>query len=225
MVKLETIQKYLNYLNELRELTIKDCHNVEVKRLAEKHGISSSVFFHLKDLNYFTKRDNGAITCNVIKFEPIHARKLVDATREYNQRHKMKKDHQNTCFDRDVNDTKKRLGFIKPTLNQVINYCRLRMNGVNPNKWYAHYESNGWKVGKNKMVDWQAAIRTWEKTDNIMKQDQALIDPIEKQEVIKHKTIGEFTDDELKDKLQKIINELSKRGYSGSIGLTKTIKF
>ena len=52
--------------------------------------------------------------------------------------------------------------FVKPTLAQVAEYCRDRGNNVNPERWYAHYESNGWKVGKSPMKDWQAAVRTWE---------------------------------------------------------------
>jgi len=49
-----------------------------------------------------------------------------------------------------------------PTIQQVQEYCRERGNSVNPSKWMAHYESNGWRVGRNPMKDWKAAIRTWE---------------------------------------------------------------
>lgn len=52
--------------------------------------------------------------------------------------------------------------FKPPTFKEVIAYCLERNNGVDPNRWFNHYESNGWKVGKNKMVDWKAAVRTWE---------------------------------------------------------------
>lgn len=52
--------------------------------------------------------------------------------------------------------------FRPPTLQEVKAYCQSRNNGVNPEKWYAHYEAVGWKVGKNKMKDWKAAVRTWE---------------------------------------------------------------
>lgn len=53
--------------------------------------------------------------------------------------------------------------FIKPSLDEVTEYCRERQNSVDPEAWFNHYTSNGWKVGKNKMVDWRAAVRTWEK--------------------------------------------------------------
>ncbi len=52
--------------------------------------------------------------------------------------------------------------FQQPTLNEVSSYCQERGRGVNPEKWMAHYEANGWKVGKNPMKNWKAAVRTWE---------------------------------------------------------------
>lgn len=51
----------------------------------------------------------------------------------------------------------------KPTLEECKIYCLERNNGVDPDKFFNYYESNGWKVGKNPMKDWKAAIRTWEK--------------------------------------------------------------
>jgi len=55
--------------------------------------------------------------------------------------------------------------FIIPSIEKVAAYCQERKNSVNPEKWHAYYSSNGWKVGKNKMQDWHAAIRTWEQSD------------------------------------------------------------
>lgn len=50
----------------------------------------------------------------------------------------------------------------RPTLDQVIAYCKERGNPVDPHKWFNHYTANGWKVGKVPMRDWQATVRTWE---------------------------------------------------------------
>ena len=61
------------------------------------------------------------------------------------------------------NDKKK--GFIPPTLNEVQVYCNERKNTINPEKFIDYYLSNGWMIGKNKMKDWKAAIRTWEKNN------------------------------------------------------------
>jgi hypothetical protein len=58
---------------------------------------------------------------------------------------------------------KESAAFIKPTLEEVVEYCKERGNGIDPQQWIDHYTSNGWKVGKNSMKDWKAAVRTWEK--------------------------------------------------------------
>lgn len=56
-----------------------------------------------------------------------------------------------------------RASFVRPSLEDVAAYCLERGGLVDPDRWYAHYESNGWKVGKNHMKDWKAAVRTWER--------------------------------------------------------------
>lgn len=53
--------------------------------------------------------------------------------------------------------------FTPPTLEQVIAYCMERENGIDAEHWYDYYLSNGWHVGRVKMKDWRAAVRTWEK--------------------------------------------------------------
>lgn len=53
--------------------------------------------------------------------------------------------------------------FSPPSLEDVKAYCLERKNGVDAETFISFYESNGWKVGKNPMKDWKAAVRTWEK--------------------------------------------------------------
>jgi uncharacterized protein YdaU (DUF1376 family) len=55
--------------------------------------------------------------------------------------------------------------FRPPTLEEVALYCTERKNMVDPQVWLDYYTSNGWKVGKNSMKDWKAAVRTWEKNN------------------------------------------------------------
>lgn len=52
---------------------------------------------------------------------------------------------------------------IPPTLDEVESYCRERNKGVDHQRFYDYYTANGWKVGKNPMKDWKAAVRTWER--------------------------------------------------------------
>lgn len=55
--------------------------------------------------------------------------------------------------------------FTPPTLDDVKAYCFERNNRVDPERFIDYYTANGWKVGKNSMKDWKAAVRTWESTD------------------------------------------------------------
>ena len=54
--------------------------------------------------------------------------------------------------------------FTKPTLEEVQAYCQERNNNVDAQKWFDHYSSNGWKVGRNAMKDWKASVRNWERS-------------------------------------------------------------
>lgn len=67
-------------------------------------------------------------------------------------------------IDKDKEKYKRR--FTKPTLEEVQAYCLERGKGVDAQKWYDYYSANGWKVGKNPMKDWKAAVRTWERSGN-----------------------------------------------------------
>ena len=55
--------------------------------------------------------------------------------------------------------------FIPPTVEQVAEYVATRTTKIDPEKFVNHYQSNGWMVGKTKMKDWKAAVRTWERNE------------------------------------------------------------
>lgn len=55
--------------------------------------------------------------------------------------------------------------FVKPTVEQIAEYCKVKNYNVDAQKFYAYYESKGWKIGKSPMKNWQAAIITWTKNN------------------------------------------------------------
>lgn len=57
----------------------------------------------------------------------------------------------------------KKRRFTPPSLKEVTSYCQERKNQVDPQSFIDHYEANGWMRGKNKIKDWKACVRTWEK--------------------------------------------------------------
>lgn len=63
--------------------------------------------------------------------------------------------------------------FTPPSIDDVRAYCEERGNAIDAQRFVDFYTSNGWKVGKNTMKDWKAAVRTWEKRASAEKQNDA----------------------------------------------------
>jgi hypothetical protein len=53
--------------------------------------------------------------------------------------------------------------FVKPTVEEITSYCREKNKSIDAERFWNFYESKGWKVGKNPMKDWRAAVCNWAK--------------------------------------------------------------
>lgn len=108
---------------------------------------------------------------NPTKYKELLAQLSLDENKAYTK-------NDDCIHDVYITDTQVRLGkvslgknskdisrFTPPTYEEVLNYCNERKNKVDANRWYNFYESKGWMIGKNKMKDWKAAIRTWEEKE------------------------------------------------------------
>jgi hypothetical protein len=62
--------------------------------------------------------------------------------------------------------------FTPPTPDEVRSYCQERNNKVDAERFVDFYASKGWMVGKTKMKDWKACVRTWEKEDKSKPQQE-----------------------------------------------------
>ena len=69
----------------------------------------------------------------------------------------------NTSINTNTTYSNKKGRFKKPTVIDITNYCLERNNNIDAETFYDFYESKDWKVGKTKMKDWKACVRTWEK--------------------------------------------------------------
>ncbi len=82
------------------------------------------------------------------------------------------------------NIVEKSTRFIPPHIEEVKNYCIERKNDVDPQKWFDFYTAKNWMIGKTKMKDWKAAVRTWENNNKNahtqFKQPQREIDKLYK---------------------------------------------
>lgn len=55
----------------------------------------------------------------------------------------------------------KRKNFVKPTVEEITDFCKEKKININVKKFFLHYESNGWHVGKSPMKSWKAAVQKW----------------------------------------------------------------
>lgn len=62
--------------------------------------------------------------------------------------------------------------FTPPSVGEVGQYCAERCNGIDPQAFVDFYASKGWMIGKNKMKDWKAAVRTWERDPRRVQEQQ-----------------------------------------------------
>ena len=84
---------------------------------------------------------------------PLYKEKEID---------KENKKENTILFPSVVNTETARAIFLPPTISEVKEYCEKRKNGISPEQFVNFYQSKGWMIGKNKMKDWKAAVRTWE---------------------------------------------------------------
>lgn len=145
------------------------------KNLAKEVGISvqslRTSLEHLKSTNNITHETNRQFSIITIK---NYNKYQIDNTAT----NKRLTNEQQTINNNIINNNKEELNkesiskdipkkvFIKPSIEEIQNYCNERNNTVDANRFYNFYESKGWMVGKNKMKDWKAAVRTWEQKED-----------------------------------------------------------
>lgn len=105
------------------------------------------------------------------------------------------KDIKEKVLSNDSTKKKTAKRFVPPTIDEVRAYCLERRNTVNADAFIDFYESKGWKVGKNSMQDWKAAVRTWEQRESRAAPKQDAVDiwlqeALAKKEVDEHDRAG-----------------------------------
>lgn len=188
------LKLYLRSLKNDGKLVVNDRipYNAEMLASVTGHQIGTvkqalSIF---KDLGLIDVLENGAIYMLDIQNFIGRGSSEADRKREYRQRIETDRTNVQTKvreiseksppeieielekeikiekeIDSSASTTTKRKRFEKPTLSEIEQYCMERNNNINASQFFDYYESNGWKVGKNSMKDWKAAVRTWERSE------------------------------------------------------------
>lgn len=117
---------------------------------------------------------NNTVRSTVEKEVKTEVNDTVESSAIYKQNKNNKKKDTNVSKEKTVSAASNR--FIPPTLQEVQAYCQERGNKVDAGQFIDFYSAKGWYVGKNKMKDWKACVRTWERSE----QKKAPIKQVEK---------------------------------------------
>lgn len=104
---------------------------------------------------------NNTVRSTVEKEVKTEVNDTVESSAIYKQNKNNKKKDTNVSKEKTVSAASNR--FIPPALQEVQAYCQERGNKVDPEQFVNFYSAKGWMVGKNKMKDWKACVRTWER--------------------------------------------------------------
>ena len=142
-------------------------------KLADRWGWSrkktTKFINELKKVNMVDyESTNKYTTITVINYEVYQD---MGTTKEPQKNHRgTSEEHQRNTNNNinNINNINKKGGkpqrvFVPPTLEEVSVYCKERNNGIDAQAFIDFYSSKGWMIGKNKMKDWKAAVRTWER--------------------------------------------------------------
>ncbi len=142
---------------------VRDCLIKEMKAVKNRDLIDR-VFLHIKGYEGLNETVKNIIAEYEEKNGILHYcnEKQNDNDNE-NDNDVSYHDSYNDSFNKSSKPKAKR--FKPPTIEEVKAYCKERNNHVDAQRFVDFYEAKGWMLGKNKMKDWKAAVRTWERND------------------------------------------------------------
>ena len=118
---------------------------------------------YTEELSRLTLKDNGAYTLGIPSDNQPDTAGIPECVQTgYRLDTQVRLGKDRIGKDRIGKDNRR---FTPPSVEDVRAYCKERGNAVDPEAFVDFYTSKGWKVGKNPMKDWQAAVRTWEKSE------------------------------------------------------------
>jgi hypothetical protein len=145
-----TLSKY-QQAKAVKALT--DAGIIETKKI----GIPAKRYFLIKEdkiLQLLDHKKSKNLTTGSEKTSPQEVEKLDRINKDNNK------------------SSNNKYKFMPPTVEEVAEYCMERNNGIDAEQFVDFYASKGWKVGRDKMTDWKASVRTWERRHKQSREDK-----------------------------------------------------
>ena len=145
--------------------------------LSERMGISEKAFIRARNelkqlglIDFISSKKRGTCTKYCILYNTNDSTKEVQKKYKGSTKEVQKADinryKTETKIKKDISDDiskKTRTIFKPPTIQEERDYCEQRGNSIDAEYFVDFYTSKNWMVGKNKMKDWRACVRTWER--------------------------------------------------------------
>ncbi len=151
-----------------------------IRQLADRWGWSRdkvSKFLNIleSDLMLTQQRDNKKTLITITNYNIYQVSQATEKPQKSHRKATTQPQTDTNNNDNNYNNDNKYIGeksnrFIPPILEEVKAYCKERNNNVDTQRFIDFYSAKGWMVGKNKMKDWKAAARTWEKDSKPVQQ-------------------------------------------------------
>ncbi len=145
--------------------------------LSGRMGISEKAFIRARNelkqlglIDFVSSKKRGTCTKYCILYNTKGSTKEVQKKYKGSTKEVQKADinryKTETKIKKDISDDiskKTHTIFRPPTVQEVKAYCEQRGNSIDAEYFVDFYTSKNWMVGKNKMKDWRACVRTWER--------------------------------------------------------------
>lgn len=150
---------YSSYYEAVRELPKKEqvnvilaiCGYALMDEEPELTGVSKAIFALIRP----TLDSGKAKALNRVGKTKQEQNKNKPVTKQEQIGKEKEKERENECY---------KTRFVPPSVSDVAAYCLERRNGIDAQNFVDFYSSKGWMIGKNKMKDWRAAVRIWERS-------------------------------------------------------------
>lgn len=110
--------------------------------------------------------------------EPEKLKKLIEKSNTKINIENRRKAVSASLFSKDYNKLTAEVvsnEFIRPTVEEVEEYCKENNYKINPETFVDYYESRGWYAGKSKIKDWKSAVRYWNKNTTKQKSENSVM--------------------------------------------------
>lgn len=156
---IDTVRTAMKILESLHLVEVLDDQTIYMEETQKMVGSES---WSTQRVRRFRNKEQKALQCNTDETQCNTNETSCNEEKEIEKDKELDTDKESITPNKPAHRSTK---FVPPTVEEVRAYCLERKNSVDPERFVDFYAAKGWMIGKDKMKDWKASVRTWEKRD------------------------------------------------------------